>query len=244
MPRSAAVLIIGNEILTGKIQETNMRDLATELFELGIVLDRAVVCRDDVDTIARDLSELRERFDLVFTTGGVGPTHDDVTYKAVAQSFNRPIERSKELAELIESLLGDRYNEGHLAMADVPQGAELLHSVSVRWPTIIVGNVFVLPGLPKVFRLKLPALREHLRGDEIPFLTTAVYTLCDEGELAKKLTRVADEHDSVSIGSYPVTDNPDYRVKLTVDGRDQESIDRAASALRGIIPSDMLVELE
>ena len=243
MARSAAALIIGNEILTGKIQETNMRDLATELFGLGIVLERAVVCRDEVDIIARDLSELRRRFDLVFTTGGVGPTHDDVTHRAVALSFGQPIVRSTELSELIRSLLGDRCEEGHLQMADIPAGATLLKSADVRWPTIIMENVFVLPGLPKVFRLKLPALVEHLKGDELPFLSRAVYTLCDEGELARPLAEVAQRHTEVSIGSYPVTDRPDYRVKLTIDGRDPDFVESAREALRALIPSEKLVEI-
>ena len=244
MARSAAMLIIGNEILTGKIQETNMRDLAGELFDLGIVLDRAVICRDDVDTIARDLSDLRKRFDLVFTTGGVGPTHDDVTHRAVANSFGIPIVRSPELTDLIRGLLGERCSEGHLLMADIPEGARLLKSEDVRWPTIVMDNVFVLPGLPKVFRLKLPALREYLKGDELPFLSEAVYTLCDEGELARPLAELADLHDAVSIGSYPVSDRSDYRVKLTIDGRDPGRVERATEALRAVIPQGKLVEIQ
>ena len=243
MGRSAAALIIGNEILTGKIQETNLRDLAARLFDLGIVLDRTVICRDEVDVIARDLSDLRRRFDLVFTTGGVGPTHDDVTHRAVALSFGRQIVRSPELSDLIHSLLGDRCDEGHLQMADIPEGATLLKSADVRWPTIIMDNVFVLPGLPKVFRLKLPALVEYLKGDELPFLSRAVYTLCDEGELALPLAQVAQRHTEVSIGSYPVTDCPDYRVKLTIDGRDLDFVERAQEALRALIPSEKLVEI-
>ncbi len=243
MGRSAAALIIGNEILTGKIQETNLRDLAARLFDLGIVLDRTVICRDEVDVIARDLSDLRRRFDLVFTTGGVGPTHDDVTHRAVALSFGRQIVRSPELFDLIHSLLGDRCDEGHLQMADIPEGATLLKSADVRWPTIIMDNVFVLPGLPKVFRLKLPALVEYLKGDELPFLSRAVYTLCDEGELALPLAQVAQRHSEVSIGSYPVTDCPDYRVKLTIDGRDLDFVERAQEALLALIPSEKLVEI-
>ena len=243
MPRTAAALIIGNEILTGKIQESNMKDLAGELFELGISLDRVVICRDDVDIIAADLDILRRGHDLVFTTGGVGPTHDDVTNRAVAQSFGRPIVRSPELTELIESLLGSRCTEGHLLMADIPEGAKLLKSEDVRWPTVIMENVFVLPGLPKVFRLKLPALCRYLKGDETPFLSRALYTLCDEGELAAVLTELDGRHEEVSIGSYPVTDR-EYRVKLTVDGRDPERIDDVIAALREAIPAEKLVEAE
>src|SRR3990172_10603426 len=136
MARTAAALIIGNEILTGKIQETNMRELATELFTLGISLERVVVCRDDVDTIAGDLDHLRRGHDLVFTTGGVGPTHDDVTHRAVAKSFGRRLARSPELEALIRGALGERCTEGHLLMADLPEGATLMSSKEVRWPTV------------------------------------------------------------------------------------------------------------
>ena len=244
MARTAAALIIGNELLTGKIQETNLRELAAELFSLGISLDRVVICRDDVDTIAAELADLRRRYDLVFTTGGVGPTHDDVTHRAVAQSFGRRITRSPELEALIRSALGERCTEGHLLMADLPEGATLMSSKEVRWPTVVIENVFVLPGLPKVFRLKLPGLREHLRGSEEPVLTRAVYTLCDEGELAQPLAEVAARHADVSIGSYPVTDRVDYRVKLTIDGRDPGSIDRARSALLAFLPRDKVVDLQ
>jgi molybdenum cofactor synthesis domain-containing protein len=244
MARTAAALIIGNEILTGKIQETNLRELAAELFTLGISLDRVVICRDEVDTIAAELVDLRRRYDVVFTTGGVGPTHDDVTHRAVAQSFGRRLARSPELEALIRGALGDRCTEGHLLMADLPEGATLMTSPEVRWPTVVMENVFVLPGLPKVFRLKLPGLREHLRGPEAPFLSRAVYTMCDEGELAKPLAEIAARHADVSIGSYPVTDRPDYRVKLTIDGTDLRSIERAATALRAFIPRDKLVDLD
>ena len=127
-------------------------------------------------------------------------------------------------------------------MADIPAGSRLMRSKEVRWPTVVVDNVFVLPGLPKVFRLKLPALRDSLRGAELPFLTRVLYTTCDEGELAEQMAEIAASHDQVEIGSYPVTDRTDYRVKLTIDGIDQGSIDRAATELAATIPSGKLVE--
>lgn len=242
MGRTAAALIIGNELLTGKIQETNLQELASELFALGISLERAVMCKDDVPTIVAELNALRTTHDVVFTTGGVGPTHDDVTHLAVARSFGRELYRCPELVDLIRSSLGERCTEGHLLMADIPEGARLMRSAEVRWPTVVVENVFVLPGLPKVFRMKLPALRDSLRGNETPFLSRALYTLCDEGELAKPMAAVADEYGDVAIGSYPVTDRSDYRVKLTVDGTDPERVTLALAALAALIPSEKLVE--
>ena len=242
MARTAAALIIGNELLTGKIQETNLRELATVLFELGISLERTVICRDDVPTIVSDLTALRTSHDVVFTTGGVGPTHDDVTHVAVARSFGRDLYRCPELEDLIRTALGDRCTEGHLLMADIPEGSRLMRSREVRWPTVVVDNVFVLPGLPKVFRMKLPALRDTLQGEELPFLSRALYTTCDEGELAQSMAAIAASHNGVEIGSYPVTDRTDYRVKLTIDGTDQASIDRAAADLLATIPSEKVVE--
>jgi molybdopterin-biosynthesis enzyme MoeA-like protein len=165
-----------------------------------------------------------------------------VTHRAVAQCFGVRLVRSPELESLIRGALGDRCTDGHLLMADVPEGAQLISSKEVRWPTVLIENVFVLPGLPKVFRLKLPGLRELLRGNESPFITRAVYTMCDEGELAQPMARVAELHADVSIGSYPVTDRLDYRVKLTIDGTDLASIERAEVALRGLIPREKLVE--
>src|SRR5690606_18667646 len=146
MARTAAALIIGNEILTGKVREANVQRLAHELFRLGIAFRRVIVCPDDVDTIARDLRELREAHDLVFTSGGVGPTHDDLTLPAVARSFDRPLVRSPIIEGLIRGYWGERATEGHLRMADVPEGAELLSTGDVPWPVVCVENVFVLPG--------------------------------------------------------------------------------------------------
>ncbi|HUP21534.1 MAG TPA: molybdopterin-binding protein, partial [Thermoanaerobaculia bacterium] len=183
MSPTAAALVIGNEILTGKVQETNIALLARALFEMGVELQRVVVCRDVVDIIAADLDQLRHRHDWVITSGGVGPTHDDVTIEAVARCFERSIVRSPQLETKIRRLVGERLKHAHLRMADVPEGSELLVSDDVPWPTILVGNVFVMPGLPRIFEAKLPSLRARI-GTGQPFLSRAVYTHCRESEIA------------------------------------------------------------
>ena len=136
MPRNAAALIIGNEILTGKIPEGNLHVLARELRLLGIELRRAIVCPDEIEVIADDLTALRDSHDHVFTSGGVGPTPDDVTLPAVARSFGCPLVRSPLIEGLIRGYWGDRVTEGHLRMADVPEGAELLSNPEVIWPVV------------------------------------------------------------------------------------------------------------
>ncbi|MGE0792491.1 MAG: competence/damage-inducible protein A [Sandaracinaceae bacterium] len=243
MPRSAAALIIGNEILTGKIREANLEVLARELRLLGVQLRRAVVCSDDVAVIARDLTELRTSHDLVFTSGGVGPTHDDVTLAGVARSFGRPLTRASEIEGLIRGYWGPRTTPGHLRMADVPEGAELLSSGEVPWPVVVIDNVHVLPGVPQIFAIKLRVLRERI-GADVPFVSRAIYTKCDEGTIAALLEEVTAKHPGVDIGSYPVWRDPDVRVKLTFDSLDAAAVDAALEACRAGIGEADVVRVE
>jgi molybdopterin-biosynthesis enzyme MoeA-like protein len=241
--RSAAALVIGNEILTGKVREANVQLLARELFRVGIALRRVVVCPDDIETIAADLRLLRTSFDLVFTSGGVGPTHDDVTLLGVARAFDRPLTRSPRIEALIRGHWGERVTPEHLRMADVPEGADLFEGTDVPWPVICVGNVHVLPGVPEIFAMNLHALRGRIAGDT-PFVSRALYTHCDEGEIAALLERVARAHPEVEIGSYPRFRDPSYRVKLTFDGRSCDSVDAALEACRAALAPELVVRVE
>jgi molybdopterin-biosynthesis enzyme MoeA-like protein len=239
--RTAAALIIGNEVLTGKVQEENVAPLARELFSLGVSLRRVVVCPDEIDVIVSDLNALRSGHDHVFTSGGVGPTHDDVTIPAVAAAFGRAVVRSAELEAQIRGYFHGRpVGEEHLRMAEIPEGAELLRTAEVPWPTVVIDNVYVLPGVPQAFRMKLVGLRERLRTDS-PFVSEAVYTLSDEAGIAALLTRLAAEHPSVLIGSYVKWRDPEYKTKVTFDGRDPDAVKRAADALVAALPPAELV---
>ena len=243
MPRTAAALVIGNELLTGKIQEGNVAFLARELFGLGIALRRVIVCSDEEDVIAEDLNLLRARHDFVFTSGGVGPTHDDLTIPAVARAFARPLVRDPELARMIRAHFGDRTTEGHLRMADVPEGAELIANDRIRWPVMRVDNVFVMPGVPEIFRIKFEIVRERL-GAGVPFVSRALFTRCDEGEIAELLERVERAFPGVAIGSYPRIGDPEYSVKLTFDGRDDALVRQALEACMRELPADKIVRAE
>jgi molybdenum cofactor synthesis domain-containing protein len=242
MARTAAALIIGNELLTGKVQDQNLHFLARELFALGVSLRRVIVCPDEMDTIVADLDALRRTHDYVFTSGGIGPTHDDITVEAVARTFGRQVGRSPEVETMIRKFYGDRVTEAHLRLADVPEGAQLIRNASVPWPTVLIENVYVMPGVPEIFQLKFAVLRESLATDQ-PFVSDAVYTQCDEGELAALLQRLTREHPDVTIGSYPRWRDPDYRVKLTFDGTDPEAVHRATDALVESLPADKVVRV-
>jgi molybdenum cofactor synthesis domain-containing protein len=243
MPRTAAALIIGNEILSGKIADTNTTFLARGLFELGIELRRVIVCPDEVETISRELSVLRHEYDLVFTSGGVGPTHDDVTIEGVAASFDRPVVQSEAVAKLIRHYYGDRTTDAHLRMANMPKGAEMIRSYDAPWPTVVIENVFVLPGVPEIFELKFADLRKRLdEGQE--FHTQAVFTLAGEGEIANLLETIAKAFPGVMVGSSIKWTAKDYRTKVTFDGNDAEAVNKAAEMLIGELAPALFVRRE
>jgi molybdenum cofactor synthesis domain-containing protein len=229
---TAAILIIGEEILSGKVEDENARYLVRELRGLGVNVRRIDVIPDDTDEIASTLRALSSRFDHVFTSGGVGPTHDDVTLPAVAAAFGMQVARRPELEAMIRQATQENFHERDLRMADIPDGARLLYGIPAdagRWPVVAVHNVFVLPGVPVIFRRKFDSIREMFRSG--PIFSRAVYSREAEGGIAATLDAVVDEFPSVSIGSYPRFDQHDYQVKITLDGRDGDAVERATARL-------------
>lgn len=233
---TAAALTIGNELLNGKVQEANLHPLAVALRALGIQLCRAHTICDDVALIAREVRELSEDHDVLFTSGGIGPTHDDVTIAGVADAFGVPVRRHPELTAMLERTYGDQLTPEHLEMARVPEGARLLDTPDIRWPTVVMHNVWILPGVPEIFRMKLAVVRAHLRGPE-EFFGRAVFTLLDEAELKPLLDQVVAEHPKVEVGSYPKWFDASYRTKVTFDGRDRDAVQRALEALLALLPA-------
>jgi molybdenum cofactor synthesis domain-containing protein len=241
--RTAAALIIGNELLSGKIAEGNLLVLARELRGMGVLLKRVVMVLDDLETIAREVRELSVAHDVVFTSGGVGPTHDDLTIESVARAFGAGVVMSPEVERMIRGYYGERCTDGHLLMARIPEGARLVATDAVPWPTVVMKNVWVLPGVPEVFRMKLPHIRGELEGG-VPFLSLSVYVTLDEGDIKPLLDRVVADHRHVEIGSYPKWHDPEYRTKLTFDGQDAPRVHAARDAFLAGLPMGALVRLE
>jgi molybdenum cofactor synthesis domain-containing protein len=235
---TAAALVIGDEILSGKVEEANVGALSRMLRSLGVMLRRVVVVLDDIDTIAREVRELSRTHDWLFTSGGVGPTHDDVTIEAVARAFGVRVVSSPQMEALLRAHYRERCTEGHLRMALVPEGASLEVSDEITWPTIRLGNTWLLPGIPEVFRMKLPVvaglLARSARG--MPFVSHAVYVKMDEGELKPLLDRIVAEFPDVSVGSYPKWLDPMYKTKLTFDATDGERVRAAQGAFVALLP--------
>lgn len=239
---TAAILVIGDEILSGKTEDRNARLLIGQLRELGVALQRIVVVPDDVDTVAKMTRELSAGFDHVFTSGGVGPTHDDVTLVGIAKAFDIPIVRHPSLEARIRSYFGDATDESRLRMADMPEGSELIETAEMRWPVLQCRNVYILPGVPELFEKKFMAIRERFRVS--PFSVRVLYTFQDEFDFAAELTAVADAHPLVGIGSYPNYSSDEYRVKLTLESKDRAALETAASALIAILDPAKFIRSE
>jgi molybdenum cofactor synthesis domain-containing protein len=243
MVETAAFLAIGNELLTGKVVEANLAPLAKTLRALGIELRTAEILLDDVPTLASAIARLSAAHGVVITSGGVGPTHDDVTIEAVARAFGRRVVREPTLVELVRQTFGEKTGDAHLRFADIPEGAELRRAPDVSWPTPVVENVWILPGVPEVFRMKLATLRAWVRGPR-PFVTRALVLNRDEVDLKDALDAVVAAHPLVSIGSYPALFNPRYRTRITFDGTSESVVQAALDALSALLESSDIVDIE
>jgi molybdenum cofactor synthesis domain-containing protein len=240
--RTAAIVVIGNEILSGKSQDRNAAFLIGELYRLGVALRRIVIIPDDVEEIAGAVRECASRFDYVFTSGGVGPTHDDLTIEGVARAFGRRIVRHAELVRIISGYCGGQLDDPRLRMADVPEGAELIFAQGLAWPVLALENTYILPGVPEHFKTKFEAIRERFRAS--PFFLRSVYTREDEFDIAPRLNQVAGDHPDVEIGSYPSSTRDDYRVKITIESKREEAVERALAALLKLLDPDSVVRTE
>ena len=241
--RRAALLLVGNELLGGKVHDTNLPALAVVLRRLGVPLVRAVLVPDERATIAAEVNALRSSHDVVFTSGGVGPTHDDVTLAAVADAFGVGLAPDPTVEQLVRSHFGPRTSEGHLAMALLPTSAELRSAPGSDWPAIVVGNVWVLPGLPEAFADKLKIVAHHLTAGP-PIVSRAVYTWLDEGTLKPHLDATVAAFPDVDVGSYPTWSDPTYHVKLTFDGTDPARLGAALDDLVARLPADAVVRVD
>jgi molybdenum cofactor synthesis domain-containing protein len=239
---TAAVIVIGNEILSGKVVDTNAAFLTQELRSLGVTLCRILVIPDEVDVIADAIGAYHAAFDYVFTSGGVGPTHDDVTIAGIAAGLGRPVLRHPLLEQQIRDFSGDTINEARLKMAEVPEGADLLFDGDLPFPAVRVENIYVLPGIPEMFRAKFASLRPHFTAD--PFFLRVIYTRAFESAIAGYLNATLAAFPDLMLGSYPKLGDPEYRVRVTLESKDRLYLERAFTHLIGQLPPDMVVRTE
>lgn len=226
---TAALVVIGSEVLSGKVEEANAAFVIRRFRELGVRLRRIVVVPDDAGEIGRAVREASESHDHVLTTGGVGPTHDDITIDAIATAFDVDVVEDATLGALVRRWFGDRATEGHLRLARVPRGSVLVGDETPPWPTVRFRNVTILPGIPKLMQLKFDAIAERFRGG--PVWGGAVHVTAFEADLLPDLDRIVAAHPSVEIGSYPRKEDGVWRVRLTVDSVDRDLAEAALAEL-------------
>jgi molybdenum cofactor synthesis domain-containing protein len=242
---TAILVVVGSEVLSAKVQDENgpwaarrLRDLGVQLLAIHTVLDR-------VEDVVEAVNHARGRADWVFTSGGVGPTHDDITVAAVAQALGRHIERNEPLVEAIRAIhrrhhAGEEPPEAALRMADVPEGTRLLGDAA--YPALAIENVVMLPGPPQFFRYQFDQVAEVLAAP--PFRLACVYLGVGEAGVAAILDRVAREHPAVDIGSYPRFDGADYSVKVTLESKDLAGVEAALAALLAALPPGAVLRTE
>lgn len=233
---SAAALIVGSELLSGKIRDENLYQLSRTLRALGIRLARVIICPDDQRIIAEDVAALLTQADVVFTSGGLGPTHDDVTVAGVCQALRVPAVHSEQMASIIEAIYGQRTTHNHRLMANIPAGSRLVDTGG--WPLIVAGRVWLLPGVPELFRSKLTAVRRELRGTT-PIYSRSLRVLVEEAHIKDRLDVVVSAHPQVDVGSYPKWFDPTYKTMVTVDGRTEGLVLAAFRHLEELLAAEL-----
>ena len=241
MGKTAGIVLIGNELLSGKVVDANAAYLCRQFRELGVEVRKVSVIPDEVDVIAREVREFQAAYSWVFTSGGVGPTHDDVTIEGIARGLGVRVVRHPELVARLTDVFRDRLNEARLKMAEIPEGAELLAMDSLVVPVLAIANVFVFPGVPEIFRQKFEAIKERFR--EQPFLLRNVYVRIGEGTLAEHLNAMLHEFPALLCGSYPEFSNPEYKVRVTLESKEADYLERALRYLLDRLPLEAVVRV-
>lgn len=246
MTPTAVLVVVGSEVLSAKVQDENGPWAARRLRDLGVLLRAIHTVPDRVDDVVAAVDAVRRTTTWVFTSGGVGPTHDDVTVRAVACALGRRVVRHGVLAEVLRALHRRHHDgaeppEATLRMADVPEGTRLLGDAG--YPTLAVENVVMLPGVPQFFRYQLDQIAPLLAAP--PFRLANVYLSAGEEEVAPALDAIALANPDVEIGSYPRFDaDAGYRVKVTLEAKDAARVETVRAALLAALPAGVVLRSE
>ena len=238
---TAAMLVIGDEILSGRTRDANMRHLAGELTGRGIALREVRIVPDSHGAIVNALNDLRGAYDHVFTSGGIGPTHDDITADAVAAAFAVPIDVREDARKLLQdhyARTGFEINEARLRMARIPEGACLIDNPVSAAPGFSIGNVHVMAGVPMIFEAMLASVLPALTGGE-PLLSHSLRLLRAEGEIATPLRTLADGYPDLEFGSYPFIRDGALGCQIVIRGTDSARMDAAMMELVRLFPGDI-----
>jgi len=225
---NAAILIIGNEILSGRTQDTNTSTIALWLNSIGVEVQEVRVIPDIEKTIVDNVNEFRGLNDYVFTTGGIGPTHDDITAQSISKAFNLEYQIHKEAFEILEAYYKPgEFNEGRQKMVWMPKDAKLILNPTSGAPGFNIKNVFCLPGVPSILKSMLGGLQNEIIGGE-PIISHTISLRTVESEIAKSLSSVQDNNKDVEIGSYPFFQAGKLGVSIVIRSEEQSKISKCS----------------
>jgi len=239
---TAGILVIGNEILSGKVADSNSHYLCRELRALGVDVERMITIPDVIEVIASDVKAMSESYDFVFTSGGIGPTHDDLTIDGVAAAFDLPVVHCQLIEDRIRRATSADLNESLLKMARIPDGASLLDAGDMWFPLVIVRNVYILPGIPELMRKKFESARDRFRG--VPFVLKKVFVKAHESDIASDLNGLLKEFPDLMLGSYPRIQKQGFSVLLTLESRDAGLVQSALDSLLARLPAGVVHKVE
>ena len=238
---TVGLVIIGNEVLSAKVVDANTPLLLQRVNAAGLRVAEVAIVPDEVARIAQVIRDFSQRFALVITTGGVGPTHDDCTWKAVGQAFDRPMELQLELVDRIQAKTGQPLTLEQERLAWLPQGTQLSQADG-RWPLLFFENVYVLPGVPSMVAGRIDHVLAQLRCERPALLT--VYLAVDEWSHVPQIDAVVAAFADLDVGSYPIFDVGDHRLRITLEGYDRQRVSLAAEQLVDSVGRSHLVRLE
>ena len=233
---SAAMLVIGDELLSGRTHDANMHYLAKELTEIGISLTEARFIRDDPAAIVSSIIELSKRFDYLFTSGGIGPTHDDITTDCVAEAFEKKASIRPDALKILQEYYDGKdieLNEARLRMARIPETAELIDNPISAAPGYVIENVYVMAGVPKIFQSMLKTVTPKLEKG-LPTLSLSVKIYKGEGDIALDLEEMVKTFDQLNFGSYPFSEKGVHGTNIVIRGTDKKLMEEAEDKVRSL----------
>ena len=232
---NAAILIIGNEILSGRTQDTNTSTLATWLNTLGVKVGEVRVIPDIENTIINSVNLLRKEYNYVFTSGGIGPTHDDITSESISKAFNVPYEKHEEGYKILEAYYKPgEFNDGRQKMIWMPRGAKLILNPTSGAPGFYIENVFVLPGVPSILKSMLGGIKNKIVGGN-PIISQTISLRTFESHIAESLTAVQNKYKNVEIGSYPFFQAGKLGVSIVIRSDDKKLIKECSSEVMNFV---------
>ena len=237
----AGLIVIGDEVLSGKVTDANTPHTIEFLRSKGIDLSEVAVIQDDVHTITKTVKRFSEAYDWVITSGGVGPTHDDLTMDGVAAAFGVPVVESSEIIDLLQ-MRGKGITESIRRLARVPEGFVFYWGMGRSWPVVGKENVIILPGVPQFFASCLAAALQGVEGP--PFILGSLFTSSGEPDLVSPLNQVNDSFPDIDIGSYPKFGGEDHRVQITIEGRDLARVQEAMTMLKELLGPAAIVRFQ